>query len=82
MKKIFLIPFILIFVVSCGDAQKDSIIKDNAAAAETFIYLVLNEPDEAKKLMHEDFRFRYIWNIWRSYKNHRMARANKTKAKK
>ena len=63
MKKIFLIPFILIFVVSCGDAQKDSIIKDNAAAAETFIYLVLNEPDEAKKLMHKDFRFRYMGKI-------------------
>lgn len=63
MKKIFLIPFILIFVASCGDAQKDSIIKDNAAAAENFIYLVLNEPDEAKKLMHEDFRFRYMGKI-------------------
>jgi len=63
MKKIFLIPFILIFVASCGDAQKDSIIRDNAAAAENFIYLVLNEPDEAKKLMHEDFRFRYMGKI-------------------
>ena len=63
MKKIFLIPFILIFVVSCGDTQKDSSIKDNAAAAENFIYLVLNEPDEAKKLMHEDFRFRYMGKI-------------------
>ena len=62
-EKIFLIPFILIFVASCGDAQKDSIIKDNAAAAENFIYLVLNEPDEAKKLMHEDFRFRYMGKI-------------------
>ena len=63
MRKLFLIPFILIFAVSCVDAQKDSNIKDNAAAAENFIYLVLNEPDEAKKLMHEDFRFRYMGKI-------------------
>ena len=48
MKKLFLIPFVLVFIVSCGDSQTDSNTKDNADAAENFIYLVLNEPDEAK----------------------------------
>ena len=59
MKKLFLLPLILIFVVSCGSSQLDQKIKQNADAAENFIYLVLNKPDEAKKLMHEDFIFRY-----------------------
>ena len=63
MKKLFLLPLILIFVVSCGSSQLDQKIKQNADAAENFIYLVLNEPDEAKKLMHEDFIFRYMGKI-------------------
>ena len=45
MKKLFLIPFVLVFIISCGGAQGDSNSKENADAAENFIYLVLNEPD-------------------------------------
>ena len=63
MKKLFLIPFVLVFVVSCGSAQGDGNTKQNADAAENFIYLVLNEPNEAKKLMHDDFTFRYMGKI-------------------
>jgi len=62
MKRLIL-PLILIFVVSCGNTQTDNQIKQNADAAENFIYLVLNEPDEAKKLMHDDFTFRYMGKI-------------------
>ena len=63
MKKLFLIPFVLVFIVSCGSSQGDGNTKQNADAAENFIYLVLNEPDEAKKLMHDDFTFRYMGKI-------------------
>jgi ketosteroid isomerase-like protein len=63
MKRLIFLPLILIFVVSCGNTQTDNQIKQNADAAENFIYLVLNEPDEAKKLMHDDFTFRYMGKI-------------------
>lgn len=63
MKRLISLPLILIFVVSCGNTQTDNQIKQNADAAENFIYLVLNEPDEAKKLMHDDFTFRYMGKI-------------------
>jgi len=63
MKRLIFLPLILIFVVSCGHTQTDNQIKQNADAAENFIYLVLNEPDEAKKLMHDDFTFRYMGKI-------------------
>ena len=63
MKRLIFLPLMLIFVVSCGNTQTDNQIKQNADAAENFIYLVLNEPDEAKKLMHDDFTFRYMGKI-------------------
>src|SRR6056300_1002613 len=63
MKKLFYIPLMLAFIVSCGSTQTDTAIKNNADAAENFIYLVLNKPEEAKKLMHEDFTFRYMGKI-------------------
>lgn len=63
MKKLFYIPLMLAFIVSCGSTQTDTVIKNNADAAENFIYLVLNKPEEAKKLMHEDFTFRYMGKI-------------------
>ena len=63
MKKLFYIPIMLAFIVSCGSTQTDTAIKNNADAAENFIYLVLNKPEEAKKLMHEDFTFRYMGKI-------------------
>ncbi len=63
MKRLLLIPIVLVFIVSCGNSQVEGITKQNADAAENFIYLVLNEPDEAKKLMHDDFTFRYMGKI-------------------
>ena len=44
---------------------------ENAEIAEKFVDLVLNDPDEAKKLIHDDFKFRYMVfnlnNIFRFY---------------
>jgi ketosteroid isomerase-like protein len=57
------ILFVLIFVVSCGNSKSDSQIEQNAAAAENFIYNVLNNPKDARDLMHEDFTFRYMGKI-------------------
>ena len=36
---------------------------ENAEIAEKFVDLVLNDPDEAKKLIHDDFKFRYMGKI-------------------
>ena len=63
MKKFFYIPLAIVFIASCTNSQADNSIKKNADAAENFIYLVLNEPEEAKKFMHDDFVFRYMGKI-------------------
>ena len=39
MKKLFLIPFVLVFIISCGGTQGDINSKENADAAETLFIL-------------------------------------------
>ena len=72
MKNFLIIPFLLLFVFACdsydtyykvdGEVMSTDAY-ENAEIAEKFVDLVLNDPDEAKKLIHDDFKFRYMGKI-------------------
>ena len=71
MKYFISIPLLLIFLTSCekttymtvGDEVMSIEAYENAAMAKEFIDLVLNNPDAALSMMHDDFRFRYMGKL-------------------
>jgi ketosteroid isomerase-like protein len=62
MKKYLLLPLIVLIVSSCNSADQNMSAK-NAETAESFIDLFLNDPESAKDLLHDDFKFRYMGKI-------------------
>ena len=71
MRNFLYLPVLLLIISGCdtysyykvdGDVVSPDAY-ENAQTAEKFIDLVLNDPDEAKKLVHEDFTFRYMGKI-------------------
>ena len=71
MKYWLFVPFVIVFLTACerttymtvGDEVMSVEAYENAAMAEQFIDLVLNNPDAATDLMHDDFRFRYMGKL-------------------
>ena len=67
MKNLVISLFLSVSLLACSQ----SIVNDQEVTApaaygdiaEDFIGLVLTQPDEAQKLLHEDFRFRYMNTI-------------------
>ena len=67
MKNLVVSLFLSVSLLACSQ----SIVNDQEVTApaaygdiaEDFIGLVLTQPDEAQKLLHEDFRFRYMNTI-------------------
>ena len=65
------VPFVIVFLTACerttymtvGDEVMSVEAYENAAMAEQFIDLVLNNPEAATDLMHDDFRFRYMGKL-------------------
>jgi len=67
MKNLVVSLFLSISLLACSQSKvNDQEVTAPAAygdIAEDFIGLVLTQPDEAQKLLHEDFRFRYMNTI-------------------
>ena len=67
MKNLVVSLFLSVSLLSCSQSKvNDQAVTAPAAygnIAEDFIGLVLTQPDEAQKLLHEDFRFRYMNTI-------------------
>ena len=67
MKNLVVSLFLSVSLLSCSQSKvNDQEVTAPAAygdIAEDFIGLVLTQPDEAQKLLHEDFRFRYMNTI-------------------
>ena len=71
MKNWLFVPFVILFLTACerttymtvGDEVMSVEAYENAAMAEQFIDLVLNNPEAATDLMHDDFRFRYMGKL-------------------
>ena len=64
MKNLVVSLFLSVSLLACSQSKvNDQEVTAPAAygdIAEDFIGLVLTQPDEAQKLLHEDFRFRYM----------------------
>ena len=67
MKNLVVSMFLSVSLLACSQSKvNDQEVTAPAAygdIAEDFIGLVLTQPDEAQKLLHEDFRFRYMNTI-------------------
>ena len=67
MKNLVVSLFLSVSLLACSQSKvNDQEVTASAAygdIAEDFIGLVLTQPDEAQKLLHEDFRFRYMNTI-------------------
>ena len=67
MKNLVISLFLSVSLLACSQSKvNDQEVTAPAAygdIAEDFIGLVLTQPDEAQKLLHEDFRFRYMNTI-------------------
>lgn len=67
MKNLVISLFLSVSLLACSQSKvNDQAVTAPAAygdIAEDFIGLVLTQPDEAQKLLHEDFRFRYMNTI-------------------
>lgn len=67
MKNLVVSLFLSVSLLACSQSKvNDQEVTAPAAygdIAEDFIGLVLTQPDEAQKLLHEDFRFRYMNTI-------------------
>ncbi|MDG1125994.1 MAG: nuclear transport factor 2 family protein [Hellea sp.] len=67
MKNLVVSLFLSVSLLACSQSKvNDQEVIAPAAygdIAEDFIGLVLTQPDEAQKLLHEDFRFRYMNTI-------------------
>jgi ketosteroid isomerase-like protein len=67
MKNLVVSLFLSVCLLACSQSKvNDQEVTAPAAygdIAEDFIGLVLTQPDEAQKLLHEDFRFRYMNTI-------------------
>ena len=67
MKNLVISLFLSVSLLGCSqntvNNQKGTAPVAYGDIAENFIGLVLTQPDEAQKLLHEDFRFRYMNRI-------------------
>ena len=67
MKNLVVSLFLSVSLLACSQSKvNDQEVTAPAAygdIAKDFIGLVLTQPDEAQKLLHEDFRFRYMNTI-------------------
>ena len=67
MKNLVVSLFLSVSLLACSQSKvNDQEVTAPSAygdIAEDFIGLVLTQPDEAQKLLHEDFRFRYMNTI-------------------
>lgn len=67
MKNLVVSLFLSVSLLACSQSKVNDQEATAPAAygdiAEDFIGLVLTQPDEAQKLLHEDFRFRYMNTI-------------------
>ncbi|MBT7398791.1 MAG: nuclear transport factor 2 family protein [Hellea sp.] len=67
MKNLVISLFLSVSLLACSQSKvNDQEVTAPAAygdIAKDFIGLVLTQPDEAQKLLHEDFRFRYMNTI-------------------
>ena len=60
MKNLALLLFLSINILACTQNIQDD---KNGEIAENFIGLVLTQPHEAQKLLHDNFKFRYMGMI-------------------